>query len=219
MRATRSRPASKNTRSRLQRPLRPLNGTSTPPAPEPPAACAPKATPSSAHPPSDNSLISPTFNQKTSRPFTSTRFATPPTSGRWPKINPKANLMRPKPKPNPLVFLTLDQLRTHPRNMNQFYPPESVQEMADSLRDRKGNVQAMLVVPADAHATYYVVDGNRRLASGRLLGQQCPPFKCEIDKQPRAEHLLPMPAPTLQRYPPDPIPEARHYRNLLATAM
>lgn len=124
----------------------------------------------------------------------------------------KAKPMRPKPKS--LVFLSQSQLLTHPRNMRRFYSAAEVQEMADSIKAATGVVQAMLVVPAEEPDTYYVVDGNMRLAGARTIGDACPLLKCEIVDQSTAEQMLTMVVANKFRYDPDPISEALHYRNL-----
>jgi ParB-like chromosome segregation protein Spo0J len=59
------------------------------------------------------------------------------------------------------------------------------------------------------------VDGNMRLAGARLLGNHCPPLKCEVVDATRAEQLLAMAVTNAFHYPKDPIGEARHYRRLV----
>jgi ParB-like chromosome segregation protein Spo0J len=112
-------------------------------------------------------------------------------------------------------FFTLHQLKTHPRNMRRFYVPKQVAEMATSLKACGGNKIAMQVVPADEPGTYFVVDGNLRLAGGRHLGVNCPPLKGELVSDSEAEQLLTMVVANGVRYDPDVISEALHYRRLI----
>jgi ParB/RepB/Spo0J family partition protein len=119
-----------------------------------------------------------------------------------------------QPEPN-MRRLDAAHLKTHPRNMRRSYPPAAVAEMAASLKACWGNKIAMPVVPADEPGCYYVVDGNLRLAGGRRLGPECPPFKCEIVSDSEAEQLLTMVVANRVRFDPDVISEALHYRRLI----
>ena len=113
------------------------------------------------------------------------------------------------------LFLSPDVLMTHPRNLRRFYPEDQVQEMASSIRQANGVYQAMLVVPNGKAGKYFVVDGNVRLAGGRLLGRECPLLKCEIIDADKAEQLFAMAVTAQFRYDPDPISEALHYQRLI----
>jgi ParB/RepB/Spo0J family partition protein len=118
-----------------------------------------------------------------------------------------------------LIYLPHAQLKLHPQNIRLYYPPQDVAEMAGSLASvgqtqQSGNLLAMLVVPADEPGFHYVVDGNLRLAAGRTLGEDCPPFKCEVITQDKAAQLLTMAALNLH-YPKDPVSEGRHYDRLI----
>lgn len=115
-----------------------------------------------------------------------------------------------------LIYLNQTQLRLHPRNMRLYYPDEDVAEMAESIKAAKGVYQALLVVPTGPKSDeYWVVDGNMRLAGARLLGNACPPLKCEVVSYDAAEQLLTMAATSKFHYPKDPISEAKHYQRLI----
>jgi ParB/RepB/Spo0J family partition protein len=119
-----------------------------------------------------------------------------------------------KSNDNNLIYTNHRQLLLHPRNIRQYYPPDDVAEMAESIRASGGVWQALLIVPAEAPETYYVVDGNMRLAGGRLLGDSCPLLKCEVIDADAAEQLLIMAATSKYHYPKDPISEALHLKRL-----
>lgn len=127
-------------------------------------------------------------------------------------------MKKPVPQHAPsgtVLHLPPDKLRTHPRNLRRFYPDNQVQEMAMSIKSNNGVYQSMLVVPNCEAGCYFVVDGNVRLAGGRLLGAECPPLKCEVVDQSEAEQLLTMAVTARFRYRPDPISEALHYQRLI----
>lgn len=115
---------------------------------------------------------------------------------------------------NKLLYLLPDALLTHPKNLRRFYPDEQVRAMAESIRAAKGVWQAMQIVPNGTKGKYLVVDGNIRLAGGRLLGKDCPPLKCEPISASEAEQLLTMLITAKFRYDVDPVSEALHYKRL-----
>lgn len=115
-----------------------------------------------------------------------------------------------------VVFLRVHQLLTHPRNMRRFYPQEDVEQMARSIRARKGVLHALRVVHVKGkRSLYHVVDGNLRLQGARSLGADCPLLKCEIVTETEARQLLDMVVANKVRADPDPISEAWHYQELL----
>jgi len=114
-----------------------------------------------------------------------------------------------------IVYLSPDNLLTHPKNLRRFYPENQVREMAQSIRARKGVTQAMQIVPNGAKGKFFVVDGNMRLAGARALGKDCPPLKCEVVNESEADQLLTMLVTAKFRYEPDPISEALHYKRLM----
>ncbi len=114
-----------------------------------------------------------------------------------------------------LVYLRLDQLKTHPENMRRFYPMVEARAMAKSIRATKGVIHPLVVVPDGAAGSYYVVDGNMRLTGARLLGDDCPPLKAEIVSVDRAGQYLTMAAANGVRFDVDPISEGLHFKRLL----
>lgn len=114
-----------------------------------------------------------------------------------------------------LIFCSPKQLKTHPQNMRRFYPEADVQAMARSIAAAGGVVEALKVVANGTAQSYLVVDGNMRLAGGRLLGDECPPLKCEVITASHAEQLLLMVTTSKLHFPKDPISEGLHYRRLL----
>lgn len=120
----------------------------------------------------------------------------------------------------PVQFIPVDQLRIHPKNLRLYYPPADVEEMAASIAAVGGVLQALLVVPTgettapDGLPTYYVVDGNMRLAAARTLPHP-PALKCETIASNQAEQLLVMAATSHFHYPKDRISQGRHYQRLL----
>lgn len=113
------------------------------------------------------------------------------------------------------MFLSPDNLVTHPKNLRRFYPEDQVREIAESIKASKGVYQAMLIVPNGKAGRFFVVDGNMRLAGARILGKACPLLKCELVDQTTAEQFLTMAATAKFRYDPDPISEALHYKRLM----
>lgn len=114
-----------------------------------------------------------------------------------------------------VIFCSPRQLKLHPKNIRVYYPPEQVEEMARSIKARRGVIQALQIVPdPDEPGKFLVVDGNLRLMAARLLAENCPPLKCEIIAAGEAEQLLIMAATGLF-YPKDPVSEGRHYRRLI----
>lgn len=119
-----------------------------------------------------------------------------------------------------LVFIPPAQLKTHPRNMRRIYPQADVCQMAESIRALGGLIQPLRVVPDGAPNTFYVADGNLRLAAARYLGAHCPPLKCEvITNHAQVEQMLDMIIANTIRFDPDPISEALHYAALHAEGL
>ena len=123
------------------------------------------------------------------------------------------------PAPGQLVFVTPEDVLTHPRNMRRIYPATAVRQMAESIKARGGLLQALILTPADVPSKFWAIDGNLRTAGARLLGAECPPLKAELvyDKN-TVEQMLDMIATTI-RFDPDPISEALHYAALKAEGL
>lgn len=120
-----------------------------------------------------------------------------------------------------LILLKLKNILTHPRNMRRFYPADKVREMANSIEAGGGVLNPLIVVhEGKKHGhRYLVVDGNLRLAAGRLLGDKCPPLECKVVEQREAEQLLSMVVANQVRYDVDPVSEGLHYKALQAEGM
>lgn len=116
---------------------------------------------------------------------------------------------------NNLVYLSHKQLDFHPKNMRRIYPPMQIREMAESIKECGGIIVPLRIVPGSTRGRYYVIDGNIRLAGARLLGDECPQFKCEIVNETQAQQLLDMAITAKVRYDPNPIDEACHYQRLI----
>lgn len=118
------------------------------------------------------------------------------------------------------ILLKPAQLKTHPRNMRRAYPLDQVKQMGQSIRDFGGLINALIVTP-DGHsrATYYVVDGNMRLAGARFIGEACPALKAEVVPMAQAEQLLAMVVANTVRFDVDPVSEALHYQALMAEGL
>lgn len=115
-----------------------------------------------------------------------------------------------------LIYLPHPKLKLHPQNIRRYYPPADVARMAESIRAAQGVLQALLIHPDPAEpGTYFVVDGNMRLAGARALGEECPLLKCEVVEADRFEQLLLMTITTEFYFPKDPISQAQHYRRLI----
>lgn len=114
-----------------------------------------------------------------------------------------------------LIYLSPDNLLTHPRNLRRFYPENQVSEMADSIRAAGGVKHALLIVPNGKAGHYFVVDGNMRLAGAKMLGKDCPRLKCEIVEESQAEQLLSMMITGKFRYDTDPVSDALHFQRLI----
>ncbi len=128
---------------------------------------------------------------------------------------PTPTLQAPVPQTGTYLYLPHTRLRLHPKNIRQFIPPEDAQKMAESIRAGGGVLQALLVVTDPERAgSYLVVDGNLRLAGGRVLGRDCPALKCEVISAGEAEQLLIMATTSHHHYPKRPVDEALHYARL-----
>jgi ParB/RepB/Spo0J family partition protein len=113
-----------------------------------------------------------------------------------------------------LIFLHHTQLKLHPNNIRRYYHPNDVTKMSASIKAANGVLQSLLVYP-DGGGTYFVVDGNMRLAGARELGDKCPLLKCEVIEANRFEQLLMMTITSEFHFPKDPISLGLHYQRLI----
>lgn len=125
-------------------------------------------------------------------------------------------IVSPSAPAGQVVFLSVDVLKLHPQNMRLYYPPQGIEKMAASIKAASGVYQALLVVEDQSEpGMYFVMDGNMRLAGGRLLGAECPPLKCEIIQADRAEQLLAMSVTSEFHFPKDIVSQGFHYLRLM----
>ena len=129
------------------------------------------------------------------------------------RTNPALSALEKLHAAGKLFYVPPEHLHIHPRNMRRTYPPDQVQEMADSIRG-VGLIHPLRVVPNSRKGDFYVEDGNLRLTAARALGADCPPLMCVLVDDDRPGQLLRMAASTI-RFDPDPISEAQHYKRLI----
>lgn len=115
------------------------------------------------------------------------------------------------------VYLPAQKLRLHPQNLRRIYKQEGLLHLAANIKRNGGVYQALLVmpVPDDVDGNYFVVDGNRRLKAGHILGKECPLLKCEIISADQAEQKLIMLATAIHHEDPDPVSKALHMKSLM----
>jgi hypothetical protein len=132
-------------------------------------------------------------------------------------------MARPKQPPGTdLIYLPVEQLKIHPKNLRLYYPDAEVAEMAASIKAVGGVIQALQIVPTgdtvqvngEKLPAYFVVDGNMRLSAARTL-DNCPPLKCEQLTSSAAEQLLVMAATSHFHYPKDAVSKGKHYQRLV----
>ncbi len=117
------------------------------------------------------------------------------------------------------IYVRYEQLEHDPDNPRALYPKKDLDKMAKSIRAGGGVDQPLIVTPAgamkDGRPKYYVVDGNFRLASTRMLGDDAPLLKCEVkEKLSRIEKLLIMWRTSEHFYPKSPIDRAKLFYQL-----
>lgn len=111
--------------------------------------------------------------------------------------------------------LSVQQLRTHPKNIRRVYPAEGIRELANSIQSNGGVWQPLIVTPTSESDVYVVIDGNRRHRAAQSLGDACPMLECKIVSADLADQMLAMITVNFLREDPDPISEALHYRLLI----
>lgn len=104
-----------------------------------------------------------------------------------------------------ISLLPLTVLRPNPDQPRRHFDPESLRELADSIK-AQGIIQPLLVRPQSDGTTYQIVAGERRWRAARLAGlAQVPVFVRELsDKEVMAAALI----ENLQREDLNPIEEA-----------
>lgn len=110
--------------------------------------------------------------------------------------------------------IAIDHLVANPANPRGPVTPESVQELADNIRQH-GILQRLLVTPNGSPNTYTIVIGHRRHMAARIAGlSEVPCTVREMTEQEQQEIML---IENLQREDLSPIQEARAYQVLLGS--
>lgn len=119
-----------------------------------------------------------------------------------------------------LVYVNIAKLEPHPHNPRGPVNAESVQELADSIKE-KGVLEPLLVVPGDRDkgrnrmiTSHRIVAGHRRYAAARIAGLEQVPVIVRIYSPAEQEEI--MLAENLQRADLTPLQEARAYKRLVA---
>src|SRR3989344_3684147 len=84
--------------------------------------------------------------------------------------NEEAKFVEPPPNLPVLNFteISLDLIKPNPWQPRKTFAPESLQELADSIKEH-GVLQPLVVVPAEG-GTYQLIVGERRLRASKLAG-------------------------------------------------
>jgi ParB family chromosome partitioning protein len=121
-----------------------------------------------------------------------------------------------------ITLIPIDQLDPHPHNPRGAVDPESVQELAASIKE-KGILEPLIVVPVRSSGQqwkierYTVVAGHRRLIAGRLAGrEEVPAIVRELTPIEQEEIML---VENLQRQDLTLLQEARAFKRLLDQGM
>lgn len=122
-------------------------------------------------------------------------------------VEPPANL----PSVN-LVEISVNLIKPNPWQPRKYFNPESLQELADSIREH-GILQPLIVVPL-ADGYYQLIVGERRLRAAQLAGLEKVPaiIKEGVEEQKKLELAL---IENIQRHNLDPIEEAMAYQQLI----
>ena len=123
------------------------------------------------------------------------------------QAEPPANL----PSIN-LSEISVNLIRPNPWQPRKYFNPESLQELADSIREH-GILQPLVVVPL-ADGYYQLIVGERRLRAAQLAGLEKVPaiIKEGVEEQKKLELAL---IENIQRHNLDPIEEAMAYQQLI----
>ena len=109
-------------------------------------------------------------------------------------------------------MLPITVLRPNPDQPRRHFDPESLRELADSIK-AQGIIQPLLVRPMADNATYQIVAGERRWRAARLAGlAEVPVLILHVDDRTVMEMAL---IENLQRQDLNPIEEANGYRTLM----
>jgi len=109
-----------------------------------------------------------------------------------------------------ITYLAVDLIEVNPRQPREDFSPESLQELADSIK-KCGILQPLIV--AKTTVGYELIAGERRLRAAKLIGlKQVPAIIRSADQE---EKLILALIENIQRENLNPLEEAKAYRQLL----
>jgi ParB family chromosome partitioning protein len=109
------------------------------------------------------------------------------------------------------LWLDPDLLKPNPQQPRQHFPEDSLQELAESVREH-GIVQPILVEDA-GDGTFYIIAGERRTRAARMAGLKKVPVQLRrYNDQRKLEIAL---IENIQRSDLDPIEEAKAYYHIM----
>ena len=109
-----------------------------------------------------------------------------------------------------ITYLAVDLIEVNPRQPREDFSPESLQELADSIK-KCGILQPLIV--AKTTVGYELIAGERRLRAAKLIGlKQVPVIIRSADQE---EKLILALIENIQRENLNPLEEAKAYRQLL----
>lgn len=111
-----------------------------------------------------------------------------------------------------LMMIRRDELIPSLTNPREKFDAEKLQELADSMRETKGNQQALLVRPLTGK-TFEIVCGERRWRASELAGLT--ELKCEVTRMSDGEVRIAQCVENCQREDVEPIEEARGFYELI----
>jgi ParB family chromosome partitioning protein len=113
-----------------------------------------------------------------------------------------------------IISVPLDHLYPHPHNPRGVVAPASVQELADSIKE-KDILEPLIVVPhPEKSDSFLVVAGHRRRAAAELAGlNEAPVIVRDYSPVEQEEVML---AENIQREELSPLQEAKAYQRLVA---
>lgn len=118
-------------------------------------------------------------------------------------------------RPAGLIEVSVDDIAPNPLQPRQKLDPESLAELAASIREH-GLIQPLIVsstVPGTANAPYQLIAGERRLEAARLAGLSTVPV---IVKEATPQQMLALAlVENIQRADLNPLEEANAYRQLM----
>ena len=110
-----------------------------------------------------------------------------------------------------ILYIPIDAIRPNPRQPRQHMTPETLQELAASIREH-GILQPLIVSRGEKPGEYILVAGERRWRAARAAGlERVPVIVRELSERERLEWAL---VENVQRADLNPLEEAEAYRQL-----